>query len=138
VELESGVVGRRIEGSRLRRAGATIVVAMALVSFVLSAAAVWLLVVNPVAVASVIDQGGFALLARDLARLLRDALTVLLKVTSISMPAGETTAFVSESLTHGWGVVDFGRLALTGLGTGLLWRAWPRRAAAPGRNRNAR
>jgi hypothetical protein len=138
VELESGVAGGQVEGSRLRRAGATIVVAMALISLALSAAAVWLLIVNPVAVASVIDQGGFALLARDLARLLRDALTLLLKVTSISMPSSETPVFASESLIHGWGLVDLGRLALTGLGTGLLWRAWPKRATAQGGNRHAR
>jgi hypothetical protein len=132
------MTGHIAAGSRLRRAGATVIVTMALVSLALATAAVWLLVVNPVAVASVIDQGGFTLLARDLARLLRDALTLLLKMTSISMPSGDAAGFVAESLATGWTISDLGPLALTGLGTGLLWRAWPKRAGAPGSNRHVR
>jgi hypothetical protein len=137
VELDrAGVLtGHSTEGSRMRRLGATMVLTVALVSLALATAAVWLVVANPVAVASLIDQNGLGLMARDLARLLRDALTLLLRLSSLSMPTG-ANGFVTESVTNGWSILDLGRLVATGLGTGLLWRAWPRRVHAPGRNRH--
>ena len=140
MELDrAGVLsGQTTEGSRLQRLGASVVLAMALVSLTLATAAVWLLVANPVAVASIIDQGSFGLLARDLARLLRDALTLLLRMSAMSMPTGDATGFVSESLANGWSILDLGRLVLAGLGSGMLWRAWPRRARAQGSDRHAR
>jgi hypothetical protein len=54
------------------------------------------------------------------------------------MPSGDAAGFVAESLATGWTISDLGPLALTGLGTGLLWRAWPKRAGAPGSNRHVR
>jgi hypothetical protein len=138
VELEhAGVHSEQAtEGSRLRRFGATLVLAVALASLALAATAVWLLVANPVAVAGLIDQNGLGLMARDVARLLRDALTLLLRVAAASLPTGDTNGFVAESVTGGWSVGDMGPWVVTGLGTGMLWRAWPRRAGAPGSNRH--
>ena len=52
---------------------------IAIVSVVLAAATVWLLLTNPVTVATAVNEGEVSPLVRELARVLLDALSGLLK-----------------------------------------------------------
>ena len=62
-----------------QRLGVSLVGLIAIVSVVLAAATVWLLLTNPVTVATAVNEGEVSPLVRELARVLFDALSGLLK-----------------------------------------------------------
>jgi hypothetical protein len=64
---------------RLERLGVSLFGLIAIVSAVLAAATVWLLLTDPVTVATAVNEGEVSPLVRELARVLLDALTELLK-----------------------------------------------------------
>ena len=64
---------------RFQRLGVSLFGLIAIVSVVLAAATVWLLLTNPVAVATAVNDGEISPLVRELARVLLDALAGLLK-----------------------------------------------------------
>ena len=64
---------------RLQRVGVSIFGAIAIVSVVLAVATVWLLLTNPVTVATAVNEGDVTPFVRDLARVLFEALQGLLK-----------------------------------------------------------
>jgi len=64
---------------RLQRLGVSLFGLIAMVSLVLAAATVWLLLTNPVTVATAVSDGEVSPLVRELARVLLDALAGLLK-----------------------------------------------------------
>jgi len=64
---------------RLLRLGVSLFGVIAMVSVVLAAATVWLLLTNPVTVATAVNEGEVSPLVRELARVLFDALAGLLK-----------------------------------------------------------
>ena len=64
---------------RLQRLGVSLFGLVAMVSVVLAAATVWLLLTNPVTVATAVNEGEVSPLVRELARVLLDALAGLLK-----------------------------------------------------------
>ena len=64
---------------RLQRLGVSLFGLVAMVSVVLAAATVWLLLTNPVTVATAVNEGEVSPLIRELARVLLDALEGLLK-----------------------------------------------------------
>ena len=64
---------------RLQRLGVSLFGLIAIVSVVLAAATVWLLLTNPVTVATAVNEGEISPLVRELARVLLDALAGLLK-----------------------------------------------------------
>jgi hypothetical protein len=64
---------------RLQRVGVSLFGLIAIVSVVLAAATVWLLLTNPVTVATAVNEGEVSPLVRELARVLLDALAGLLK-----------------------------------------------------------
>ena len=64
---------------RLQRLGVSLFGLIAIVSVVLAAAIVWLLLTNPVTVATAVNEGEVSPLVRELARVLLDALAGLLK-----------------------------------------------------------
>jgi hypothetical protein len=64
---------------RLQRLGVSLFSLIAMVSVVLAAATVWLLLTNPVTVATAVNEGEVSPLVRELARVLFDALAGLLK-----------------------------------------------------------
>jgi ABC-type phosphate transport system permease subunit len=64
---------------RLQRLGVSLFGLLAIVSVVLAAATVWLLLTNPVTVATAVSDGEVSPLVRELARVLLDALAGLLK-----------------------------------------------------------
>ena len=64
---------------RLQRLGISLFGLIAVVSIVLAAAAVWLLLTNPVTVATAVNEGEISPLVRELARALLSALSGLLK-----------------------------------------------------------
>jgi hypothetical protein len=64
---------------RLQRLGVSLFGLIAIVSVVLAAATVWLLLTNPVTVATAVSDGEVSPLVRELARVLLDALAGLLK-----------------------------------------------------------
>jgi hypothetical protein len=64
---------------RLQRLGVSLFSLIAMVSVVLAAATVWLLLTNPVTVATAVNEGEVSPLVRELARVLLDALAGLLK-----------------------------------------------------------
>jgi hypothetical protein len=64
---------------RLQRVGVSLVGLITIVSVVLAAATVWLLLTNPVTVATAVNEGEVSPLFRELARVLLDALAGLLK-----------------------------------------------------------
>ena len=63
----------------LQRLGVSLFGLVAMVSVVLAAATVWLLLTNPVTVATAVNEGEVSALVRELARVLLDALAGLLK-----------------------------------------------------------
>ena len=63
----------------LQRLGVSLFGFVAIVSVVLAAATVWLLLTNPVTVATAVNEGEISPLVRELARVLLDALAGLLK-----------------------------------------------------------
>ena len=63
----------------LQRFGVSLFGVIAMVSVVLAAATVWLLLTNPVTVATAVNEGEVSPLVRELARVLFDALAGLLK-----------------------------------------------------------
>ena len=63
----------------LQRLGVSLFGLVAMVSAVLAAATVWLLLTNPVTVATAVNEGKVSPLVRELARVLLDALAGLLK-----------------------------------------------------------
>jgi hypothetical protein len=63
----------------LQRLGVSLFGLIAIVSVVLAAATVWLLLTNPVTVATAVNDGEISPLVRELARVLLDALAGLLK-----------------------------------------------------------
>ena len=64
---------------RFERLGVSLFGLIAMVSVVLAAATVWLLLTNPVTVATAVSDGEVSPLVRQLARVLLDALAGLLK-----------------------------------------------------------
>ena len=64
---------------RLQRIGISLVGLITIISIVLAAATVWLLLTNPVTVATAVNEGEVSPLVRELARVLLDALAGLLK-----------------------------------------------------------
>lgn len=64
---------------RFERLGISLFGLVAIVSVVLAAATVWLLLTNPVTVATAVNDGEISPLVRELARVLLDALAGLLK-----------------------------------------------------------
>ena len=64
---------------RLQRLGVSLFGLLAMVSVVLSAATVWLLLTNPVTVATAVNEGEVSPLVRELAQVLLNALAGLLK-----------------------------------------------------------
>jgi hypothetical protein len=64
---------------RLQRLGVSLFGLIAIVSVVLAVATVWLLLTNPVTVATAVNEGEVSPLVRELARVLLDALAGLLK-----------------------------------------------------------
>ena len=64
---------------RFQRLGVSLFGLIAIVSIVLAAATVWLLLTNPVTVATAVNDGEISPLVRELARVLLDALAGLLK-----------------------------------------------------------
>jgi hypothetical protein len=64
---------------RLQRVGVSLFGLIAIISVVLAAATVWLLLTNPVTVATAVNEGEVSPLVRELARVLLDALEGLLK-----------------------------------------------------------
>lgn len=64
---------------RFRRFGISLFGFIAIVSMVLAAATVWLLLTNPVTVATAVNEGEVSPLVRELAQVLFDALVGLLK-----------------------------------------------------------
>jgi len=64
---------------RLQPLGVSLFGLIAIVSVVLAAATVWLLLTNPVTVATAVNDGEISPLVRELARVLLDALAGLLK-----------------------------------------------------------
>ena len=63
----------------LQRLGVSLFGLVAMVSAVLAAATVWLLLTNPVTVATAVNEGEVSPLVRELARVLLDALAGLIK-----------------------------------------------------------
>jgi hypothetical protein len=63
----------------LQRLGVSLFGFVAIASLVLAAATVWLLLTNPVTVATAVNDGEISPLVRELARVLLDALAGLLK-----------------------------------------------------------
>ena len=64
---------------RLQRLGVSLFGLIAIVSVVLAVATVWLLLTNPITVATAVNEGEVSPLVRELARVLLDALAGLLK-----------------------------------------------------------
>lgn len=64
---------------RLQRLGMSLAGAIAIVSVVLAAAAIWLFLTNPVTVATSVNEGEISPLVRNLAAVLFEALKGLLK-----------------------------------------------------------
>ncbi|HEY3044561.1 MAG TPA: hypothetical protein VGJ39_11075 [Vicinamibacterales bacterium] len=64
---------------RFQRLGVSLFGFIAIVSIVLAVATVWLLLTNPVTVATAVNDGEISPLVRELARVLLDALAGLLK-----------------------------------------------------------
>lgn len=64
---------------RFERLGVSLFGFIAIVSVVLAVATVWLLLTNPVTVATAVSDGEISPLVRELARVLLDALAGLLK-----------------------------------------------------------
>jgi hypothetical protein len=64
---------------RFQRLGVSVVGLVAIVSVVLAAATIWLFLTEPVTVATAVNEGEVTPLVRELARVLIDALTGLLK-----------------------------------------------------------
>jgi len=64
---------------RLQRLGVSLFGLIAMVSLLLAAATVWLLLTNPVTVATAVNEGEVSPLVRELAQVLLDALAGLLK-----------------------------------------------------------
>jgi ABC-type phosphate transport system permease subunit len=64
---------------RFQRLGVSLFGFIAIVSVVLAVATVWLLLTNPVTVATAVNDGEISPLVRELARVLLDALAGLLK-----------------------------------------------------------
>ncbi len=64
---------------RLQRVGMSLFGAVAVVSVVLAVATIWLFLTNPVTVANAVNEGEITPLVRDLANLLFEALSGLLK-----------------------------------------------------------
>ncbi len=64
---------------RFQRLGVSLFGLIAIVSVVLAVATVWLLLTNPVTVATAVNEGEVSPLVRELARVLLDALAGLLK-----------------------------------------------------------
>ena len=64
---------------RFEHLGVSLFGLMAIVSVVLAAATVWLLLTNPVTVATAVNEGEISPLVRELARVLLQALEGLLK-----------------------------------------------------------
>jgi hypothetical protein len=64
---------------RFQRLGVSLFGFIAIVSVVLAVATVWLLLTNPVTVATAVNDGEVSPLVRELARVLLDALAGLLK-----------------------------------------------------------
>ena len=64
---------------RLQRLGVSLFGLIAIVSVVLAVATVWLLLTNPVTVATAVSDGEISPVVRELARVLLDALAGLLK-----------------------------------------------------------
>jgi hypothetical protein len=64
---------------QLQRLGVSLFGLIAIVSVVLAVATVWLLLTNPVTVATAVNEGEVSPLVRELARVLLDALAGLLK-----------------------------------------------------------
>jgi hypothetical protein len=63
----------------LQRLGVSLFGLIAIVSVVLAAATVWLLLTNPVTVATAVNEGEISPLVRELAQVLLNALAGLLK-----------------------------------------------------------
>jgi hypothetical protein len=64
---------------KFQRLGVSVFGLVAIVSVVLAAATIWLFLTEPVTVATAVNEGGVTPLVRELARVLLDALTGLLK-----------------------------------------------------------
>jgi hypothetical protein len=64
---------------RYQRLGVSVFGFVALVSIVLAAATIWLFLTEPVTVATAVNEGEVTPLVRELARVLIEALTALLK-----------------------------------------------------------
>jgi hypothetical protein len=65
--------------STLQRVGVSLFTLIALVSIVLAAATIWLFVTNPVTVANAVNEGEVSPLVRELAQVLLQAFSGLLK-----------------------------------------------------------
>jgi hypothetical protein len=64
---------------RFQRLGVSVVGLVAIVSAILAAATIWLVLTEPVTVATAVNEGEVTPLVRELARVLLDALAGLLK-----------------------------------------------------------
>ena len=64
---------------RLQRLSSSLFSVIAIVSIMLAAATVWLFLTNPVTVANAVNEGEISPLVRDLAQVLINALSGLLK-----------------------------------------------------------
>jgi len=64
---------------RIQRLGVSVFGLVAIVSIVLAVATIWLVLTEPVTVATAVNEGEVTPLVRELARVLIDALTGLLK-----------------------------------------------------------
>ena len=64
---------------RYQRIGISLFALVALVSIVLAAATIWLFVTNPVTVATAVNEGDISPLVRNLAQVIYNALSGLLK-----------------------------------------------------------
>jgi hypothetical protein len=64
---------------KYQRLGVSVFGLVAIVSIVLAAATIWLVLTEPVTVATAVNEGEVTPLVRELARVLLDALTGLLK-----------------------------------------------------------
>ena len=63
----------------LQRVGVSLFTLIALVSIVLAAATIWLFVTNPVTVANAVNEGDISPLVRNLAQVIYNALSGILK-----------------------------------------------------------
>jgi hypothetical protein len=113
----------------LRRFGAHLFGALALVSVAVAVGTVWLVLADPVTVAQAVNQGDLSPFVRDLARGVRDALGALLGVTDgQAEPSATLKEFVAEPFVRGVSWLYAGPLLLVSLGLRAIRGRTPSRA----------